>query len=211
MNFFLTYILPCIYSYLFGSISFSIILTKIILKKDIRDFGSGNAGGTNVARTLGTLPGLAVVFLDAFKCMSCIWIAQYLIPGTNNKTSMAIAGLFCIIGHMFPVFFKFKGGKGISSCAGFMLAISPIGFVILASLFVIIVAFTRYISLGSVIVVSLTPVLSYIFMPQEYKLPVAIIFVIAAALAIFMHRSNIKRLINGNESKFSFKKTQKNK
>ena len=95
MDFFITYILPCIYSYFIGSISFSIILTKILLKKDIRDFGSGNAGGTNVARTIGTLPGLAVVLLDAFKCVICIWISQFLIPGVDNKTSMALLTLCC--------------------------------------------------------------------------------------------------------------------
>ena len=209
MDFFISYILPCILAYLIGSISFPILISRIFYKTDIRSHGSGNAGGTNIARTLGTVPGLIVVLLDAFKCVAAVWIAQFLLPGGDNKTIMAIAGLCCIIGHMFPAYFNFKGGKGVASCAGFMLAMSPICFLILITLFIVVVAVSKYISLGSVTAISLTPIAVYLVMPEQYKLSVCLVFVALAGLVIFMHRANIKRLIKGTESKFSLKKSSK--
>lgn len=191
--------------YFLGSINFAIILSKTIYKVDIRELGSGNAGATNIMRNFGTKTALMTFGGDALKAFVSGALG-YLLLGQYGAH---IAGLFCVLGHMFPIYYRFKGGKGVVTTAVSMLMCNPFVFLILLLIFVIIVAFTKYISLASVMCALLYPVLldrvekfmngasrAYVILPM-----------IIAALVIFMHRENIKRLMNGTESKFSFKRS----
>ena len=191
--------------YFLGSINFAILLSKAIYKTDIRDFGSGNAGATNMMRTFGKKTALMTFGGDALKAFVSGALG-YLLLGQYGAH---IAGLFCVIGHMFPIYYKFKGGKGVVTTAVSMLMCNPFVFLILLVIFVIIVGFTKYISLGSIMCALLYPVI----LDRVEKFfngstqPYVIIPMIIAALVVFMHRENIKRLMSGTESKFSFKKS----
>ena len=191
--------------YFLGSINFAIILSKTIYKTDIRDLGSKNAGATNMMRMFGKKTALMTFAGDALKAFVSGALG-YLLLGQYGAH---IAGLFCILGHMFPIYYKFKGGKGVVTTAVSMLMCNPFVFLILFVIFVIIVAFTKYISLGSVMCVLLYPII--LDRVEKFVNGVSrayvIIPMIIAALVIFMHRENIKRLMNGTESKFSFKKS----
>ena len=191
--------------YFLGSINFAILLSKAIYKTDIRDFGSGNAGATNMMRTFGKKTALMTFGGDALKAFVSGALG-YLLLGQYGAH---IAGLFCVIGHMFPIYYKFKGGKGVVTTAVSMLMCNPFVFLILLVIFLIIVGFTKYISLGSIMCALLYPVI----LDRVEKFfngstqPYVIIPMIIAALVVFMHRENIKRLMSGTESKFSFKKS----
>lgn len=191
--------------YFLGSINFAILLSKTIYKTDIREFGSGNAGATNMMRTFGKKTALMTFGGDALKAFVSGALG-YLLLGQYGAH---IAGLFCVVGHMFPIYYKFKGGKGVVTTAVSMLMCNPFVFLILLVIFVIIVGFTKYISLGSIMCALLYPVI----LDRIEKFvngasrPYVIIPMIIAALVVFMHRENIKRLMSGTESKFSFKKS----
>ncbi len=200
-------ILCIVVPYLLGSLNFAIIISKKVYHTDIRTFGSGNAGATNMMRTFGKSAAGLTFLGDALKAfVSGLW--GYAAFG---QWGAYIAGLFCILGHMFPIYYKFKGGKGVVTAAISILMCNPFVFLILFVLFVLIVLATKYISLGSVMCMLLYPV---ILDRIEKWLNGAtgayvIIAIINAALVIFMHRENIKRLLAGKESKFSFKKSIK--
>ena len=193
--------------YLLGSLNFAIIISKTRYKSDIRNYGSGNAGATNMMRTFGKSAAGLTFLGDALKAFAS-GIIGYLVLGQYGAY---LAGLFCILGHMFPIYYKFKGGKGVVTAAISILMCNPLVFLILFVLFVIIVACTKYISLASVMCMFLYPV---ILDRIERWLNGAtgayvIIAMLNAALIIFMHRENIKRLWHGKENKFSFKKSVK--
>lgn len=194
-------------AYLFGSINFAIIISGKQYKQDIRNFGSKNAGMTNMMRTYGKKAAGYTLLGDALKAVAACLIGRILL----GHLGAYIAGLFCILGHIFPVYYKFKGGKGVVTTAIAILMCDPIVFLILIVLFVIIVAFTKYISLGSVICVMLYPILldriSRILTGQTT--PYAVFAILVALLVVFKHWTNIKRLLQGKESKFSFKKSVK--
>ena len=201
--------------YLLGSLNFAIIISKIFFRDDIRKYGSGNAGTTNMLRTYGKLPAAATLLLDMSKGAVAVLIG-FLILGTGIYTEEGytsvfsgnyIAGLFAVLGHMFPCFYRFKGGKGVATTAVVVLCTNPFLFVILLLAFVIIVAGSKMISLGSVMCMLLYPVLmSRLASAQPQGILVSFLI---AALVIFMHRSNIKRIWEGKESKLSFKKHAK--
>ena len=192
-------------SYLLGSINSAIIISRLIYKEDVRTKGSGNAGATNVMRTFGKKTAIMTFGGDALKAFVSALIGY----ATLGQYGAYIAGLFCILGHMFPIYYKFKGGKGVVTTAISILMCNPFVFLILLVIFIIIVAFTKYISLGSIMCVLLYPIIldrvEKLFNPGTRAY--VIIPVIIAALVVFMHRENIKRLLNGKESKFSFKKS----
>ena len=201
--------------YLLGSLNFAIIISKIFYRDDIRKYGSGNAGTTNMLRTYGKLPAAATLLLDMSKGAISVLLGL-LILGTGVYTEAGytsvfsgtyIAGLFAILGHMFPCFYRFKGGKGVATTAVVVLCTNPFLFAILLLAFVIIVAGSKMISLGSVMCMLLYPVLMS-RLAAEQPQGILISFLIAA-LVIFMHRSNIKRIWEGKESKLSFKKHAK--
>ena len=194
-------------AYLLGSINFAIIISGKKYKQDIRDHGSKNAGMTNMMRTYGKKAAGLTLLGDALKAVAACLVGYVLI----GSLGAYIAGLFCILGHIFPIFYKFKGGKGVVTTAVAILMCNPIVFAILFLLFVIIVLFTKYISLGSVVCVMLYPLLldsiSRIFTGSPT--PYVVFAMITAVVVVVKHWGNIKRLAAGKESKFSFKKSVK--
>ena len=195
-------------SYLLGSLNFAIIISGKQYKQDIRNFGSKNAGMTNMMRTYGKKAAGLTLLGDALKAVAAAIIGYALL----GQLGAYIAGVFCILGHMFPAFYSFRGGKGVVTTAVSILMCNPIVFLILITMFIIIVAFTKYISLGSVMCVLLYPLIldriEKLLNPSGGS-AFTIFAVLVAVLVVFKHRENIKRLLNHTESKFSFKKSVK--
>ena len=201
-------------AYLLGSLNFAIIISSTQYKQDIRNFGSNNAGMTNMMRTYGRKAAAFTLIGDALKAVvSCV--IGYVVLG---QIGAYMAGLFCIVGHIFPIYYKFKGGKGVVTAGITILMCNPLVFLIVITIFLIIVAFTKYISLGSVMSMLLYPlILDRIdrLVPiwgkyEEAEGSIGVIFaIVMAILIVFKHWSNIKRLLDGTESKFTFKKSVK--
>jgi glycerol-3-phosphate acyltransferase PlsY len=191
-----------IISYLLGSISFSYFIAKIWMGIDIRNYGSGNAGATNVLRVLGTKPAIIALLGDALKGI----IAVYLGKLTGDESIMLLCGLAVVIGHNWPIFLKFKGGKGIATSLGVILTISPLSSLILIIIGVFIIYITRYVSLGSITSAIILPFIFYMLHKSGYYLIFALVLTF---LALFRHRSNIQRLLSGKESKLGEKKTSR--
>ena len=201
-------------SYLLGSINTSILVSKLTLKKDIRDYGSGNAGFTNAVRSMGWKKGLVVMLGDILKCAVAVIIGQLLYIGNMNFDAGAggrlIAGTFVFLGHIYPLYFRFRGGKGVLTFGITMLMFDWRIFLIAFSLFLIILTTTKFMSLASICAaISVLPlVLIFLQTPlSDTPMPIGYLFValFMVLVIIFKHRSNIKRLLNGTESKFSLK------
>ncbi|QQS36337.1 MAG: glycerol-3-phosphate 1-O-acyltransferase PlsY [Ignavibacteriales bacterium] len=210
-----------ILSYLIGSIPTSIIVSKAVKGIDIREHGSGNAGGTNVMRVLGWKHGIFVIMLDALKGVLAVVIVARLHYGSmpfENATPFddftlvqIIAGIAAVIGHIWTVFAGFKGGKGIATALGMLLMIITVDMLIAVGVFVLVVTISRYVSLGSILGAITVPValvvrenIFNVDIPGYHTL---LPFVIAVSLlVIFTHKKNITRLLNGSESKLSFAK-----
>lgn len=194
--------------YLLGSLNSAVILSKIMYRDDIRRHGSGNAGTTNMMRTYGKKAAILTLAFDMLKAGIAVWIGILLL----GENAAYVAGAACIVGHCYPLYHKFKGGKGVAVAASMCLFANPIVFLILLVFFVIIVAFTKYISLGSVIGILMLPVLLnnyYSMLGRAIPLTVLIPVLFVTVFIIWQHRSNIKRLWEGKENKFSFKKSEK--
>ena len=185
-------ILSIIISYLMGSIPFGLILTKIFLKKDIRDIGSGNIGATNVLRTGNKIIGYLTLSLDILKAVIPVLYIKF-----NYPELVYVSSLSVFIGHVFPLWLKFKGGKGVATYVGILFSINYIlGFLFIAS-WLIIFFILRYSSLGSILATIIIPV--FIFFNPNYENEY--FFIIIFILILFTHRENVKRLINKEESK----------
>ena len=185
-------ILSIIISYLMGSIPFGLILTKIFLKKDIRDIGSGNIGATNVLRTGNKIIGYLTLSLDILKAVIPVLYIKF-----NYPELVYVSSLSVFIGHVFPLWLKFKGGKGVATYVGILFSINYIlGFVFVAS-WLIIFFVLRYSSLGSILATFIIPI--FIFFNPNYENEY--FFIIMFILILFTHRENVKRLINKEESK----------
>ena len=207
------YIIVGIIAYLLGSISFSVIISKKMAGFDVREKGSGNAGSTNVLRNVGKKAAALTLLGDALKGVVAILIAFILglIIGEENISRpllIQIAAFCVILGHTFPVFFKFKGGKGIATALGILLITNwQIGLICLVFALIIMAA-TKMVSLGSIMAAVLFPIL-VLFVPHNAYLVDGNYFIfslILAAFVIFNHRENVKRLLEGKENKLSFKK-----
>lgn len=198
-----------IIGYLLGSVNTSIIIGKIVYKTDVREHGSGNAGATNVLRTFGKTAALAVVAGDFLKGVLACLIGRYVFgeinPGTGIFLGEYFAGFFAVIGHNWPAYFGFKGGKGVMTSFAVILMFSPVAALICLGAFIVIVALTRYVSLGSMLSAVLFLILAFIL---NEPLPMILIGAAMVALIIIRHSANIKRLFAGNEKKLSFKKTE---
>ncbi len=196
-------------AYLLGSISTSIILSRVLYHDDIRTHGSGNAGATNALRTYGKKFGALTLGGDILKASIAIIIGSVLLSG---RIGGAIAGLFAVVGHIFPIYYKFKGGKGVACAATAIAFLEPMSFVTLGTFFVIIVAGTKFVSLASCMCMALFPVIAtafeklYVAFTGEKLGAIPVVGILIAAMVIYMHRANIKRLLEGKESKISFKK-----
>jgi glycerol-3-phosphate acyltransferase PlsY len=188
-------------SYLLGSISFSYLAGKFLKGIDIREHGSGNAGATNTLRVLGKGPGFTVFILDIFKGVLAIWISAWLAP--NSIAVDILCGFAVVAGHNWPLYFKFKGGKGIATTIGVMLTLCfwPVIFAGILAILAIII--TRFVSVGSLLFATILPLLIWwMNKPSEILWLSLVVFV----FAIIRHRTNIVKLWNGNENKISFKK-----
>jgi len=201
-----TYIIVALISYLLGSIPFGYILVKLFLKQDIRATGSGNIGATNVARSGAKGLAIATLLLDALKGFIAVGIVLGTIESySQDWTFPALAALCSIIGHMFPVWLTFKGGKGVATGVGAFLGLAPAAIGLSLILFVVVVATTRYVSLGSILAAAGFPFLAYFV--RDISGAALLLIVLSSGLIILKHHENIRRLIAGTESKFGGKKS----
>lgn len=224
-----TYIIVAVIAYLLGSIPFGYILVRLFRKQDIRQTGSGNIGATNVARSGAKGLGILTLFLDAAKGYAAIVIAKTLfstlvpskLPIPENAfeygitaayreqaivIAAAIAAIFAILGHMYPIWLKFKGGKGVATGVGVFLALAPLAVGIVLVLFLVIVWFSRYVSLGSIIATAAFPLLAWLLYRNQTPSIVFIIAAFGAFLIIAKHHQNIRRLLAGTEHRLGEKK-----
>jgi glycerol-3-phosphate acyltransferase PlsY len=204
-------ILSIVVPYLLGSLNFGIILSKIFFHEDIRNYGSGNAGATNMLRTYGKGFAALTLVCDMLKgALAVLFGALMLNPmALAPIDGIALASLFVILGHCFPCFYRFKGGKGVATFAMVILITRPLVFLILLFTFIVIVAGTKFISLGSMLCALLFPVFSHSLYTGIDTGWFNLTAVAIALLVVFMHRENIKRLLAGKESKLSFSKKEK--
>ena len=206
-----------ILSYLLGSLNFGVILSKGIEKDDIREHGSGNAGTTNMLRNYGKKLAIFTILGDMIKVAIAIGLSFLIVKLTNvydliseanvdaDMLIKSFSGFFCVLGHIFPCFFKFKGGKGVATAGGMVFIVDWKIALILLAIFIIIVAVTKYVSLGSIIIALLYPILIYLFYKNLVLTIIALIFTL---IVIVAHRSNIKKLINHSENKINLKKSK---
>jgi glycerol-3-phosphate acyltransferase PlsY len=195
-------------AYLLGSIPFGMILAKLGGGGDIRKAGSGNIGATNVARVAGPLAGIFTLVLDGAKGAAAVWLAARF---TNeNAAWMIIGGLAALAGHCFPVWLRFRGGKGVATAAGMFLVLCPLAALGSIGLFVLVVVFWRYVSLGSVAAAAAMPMLVYFLWAPHHAPPLIVTFgaFAAAILVVYKHDANIQRLVEGREPRFSFGKNK---
>ncbi len=199
-------ILSVIIGYILGSLNASLIVGKLFYKKDVREHGSMSAGATNTLRTLGKGAAIAVTVFDVLKGISACLIGQYLVGYIENYGMVGIylAGLGAVLGHNWPLFFGFKGGKGVLTTFSVILYISPVPALISLGIFVIVVILTKYVSLGSIVGAISWPIISIFFNLPAFGLVVAVFMVV---LIVFRHKPNIERLLNGTEKKLSFKRS----
>lgn len=197
-------IIAVIISYLLGSISFSYIFTKLIKKVDIREHGSGNAGATNTLRVLGVGPAITVLILDILKGVVAVILALTL---TDNELVHALSALFVIVGHNWPIFHGFRGGKGVATTIGALATLMFIPTLIGAIVAILTIALTRYVSLGSLLLMVATTIFTYLFMnAYDYSLYHVYLAIVATILSFWKHRTNISRLLKGEENKLGKKK-----
>jgi len=208
----LSAVLAGVLAYLIGSINFAIITSKLVIKRDIREYGSGNAGMTNVLRILGKWPAVAVTAGDFLKGVAAIALGRLLAESIGGEVPYYIDHITAIaatLGHCFPVFHNFKGGKGILVSAGIILMTHPAALAAQLAIFLVLVLITRIVSVGSIAVAAAYPVLVLVIdLVNGAPHPAAdlVSALLRAALVIWMHRGNIKRLMNGTENRFGQKK-----
>jgi acyl phosphate:glycerol-3-phosphate acyltransferase len=197
-----SFLLTAALGYLLGSIPFGYILVRTFRGQDVRQSGSGNIGATNVSRTSPVL-GALTLGLDALKGCAAVLLTRLLFPGHN--TLLGAAALFAIIGHMFPVWLRFRGGKGVATGLGSFAVIAPKTILVMLVIFVVIFLAFRYVSLASIVAVALFPLLAWVLeayrnMPQMISLVAA-----ASVLIIAKHHENLRRLLAGTESRFQWR------
>jgi glycerol-3-phosphate acyltransferase PlsY len=200
--------------YFLGAIPFGFLLVKIFRGEDIRLSGSGNIGATNVARSGAKGLGLATLILDALKGFLAVWLASMLgssaynscagVPCVSAIRLMAAAALAAVLGHIFPVWLRFSGGKGVAVAVGAFGLLFPKALLVTLVLFVVVVALTRYISLGSILGAIAFPVAAYFV--EDAKLPSVLLVSAIGLLIVLKHSQNIRRLLAGNENRFGAKR-----
>jgi glycerol-3-phosphate acyltransferase PlsY len=193
-------------AYLLGSIPFGLLLGKLFGAADVRKAGSGNIGATNVARVAGPLAGILTLLLDAAKGALAVLLAARL---TNDGALwMMIAGLCALVGHCFPIWLGFRGGKGVATAAGIFLVLCPPAFLGAVILFFLVVLYWRFVSLASISAAAAMPLLIYFFWAPHHAPPYVVTFgsLAAALLIVYKHDANIQRLVQGDEPKFSLRK-----
>ncbi|MFN2499505.1 MAG: glycerol-3-phosphate 1-O-acyltransferase PlsY [Pyrinomonadaceae bacterium] len=196
-------------AYLLGSIPFGYLIVRTTRGADVRETGSGGTGATNVSRSAGKFAGVLTLLLDALKGAAAIAVARLLLGvsafSANASWWIAVAAVAVLIGHIFPMWLGFRGGKGVATGVGVFLILSPLSVVAAAIVFFVIVLLTRYVSLGSIVAAIAVPIVILIdnsFTPDRDFQPVLFAAIACAALIVFAHRANIGRLFRGTESKF---------
>ena len=220
------YWISALVAYLLGSLSFAVIFSWLFEKKDVRDFGSGNAGATNVFRSVGFWPGLLTFVLDFAKGAAAMALSTVIFNIACGKEAyvaersicFCVAGLFALLGHLYPVYFGFRGGKGVMTMAGIMLIISPIRLLCSVLVFAIGFGTTRIVSVGSCACGIAYPIITFLdlyfrFHKQQpevydakYLITQTAMAVVFGGIILFKHKSNIKRILNGTEPKSTIKK-----
>ena len=188
--------LVVIVAYLIGSIPFGYLIVRMSGRGDVRQTGSGGTGATNVSRRAGKAAGVLTLILDAFKGATAVLIAMRF----GNGWLIAAAAIAVIVGHIFPVWLGFRGGKGVATAAGVFVVLAPFALLCAGVAFLIVFLFTKYVSLGSITAAAIIPLAGWLTNLTSATLTSA---VVGAALVIFAHRANIARLLNGTEPKFS--------
>src|SRR3984893_4252606 len=193
-------------AYLLGSIPFGLLFTRLFGGVDVRKSGSGNIGATNVARVAGPLAGILTLLFDAGKGAAAVWLAGRVI--NESATWMMIAALAALLGHCFPVWLKFRGGKGVATAAGGFFVLCPPALLGSVILFLLVLFFWRYVSLASISAAAAMPLLIYFLWAPHHAPPLIVTFgaLAAAAIIVYKHDANIQRLAQGEETKFSFGK-----
>ena len=198
-------IIILILAYLFGSIPWALVIGKVFYKTDIRNHGSGNLGGSNAGRVLGKKAGVAVIVLDALKALLSVMLAKAL---NMSDTICVLAGLMCCIGHCFPVFANFKGGKAVATTVGFVIGISVLithEFIIMALIpiltFFVILKLTKYVSLSSMIAIGTAALCAFI---AQDNLTISFSIVVLWLFVCYRHKANIVRLKEGKETKITW-------
>ena len=209
----LSVVLAGVLAYLIGSINFAIIVSRIFAQRDIRDYGSGNAGMTNVLRTFGKLPAVITTVGDFCKGIIAVLLGHLIIQFVGGATDVFYAdylmALLALLGHCFPVFYGFKGGKGILVSAGIILILNPIVFLVILAVFCIVVAISKIVSLASISAAIAFPIATMVhglIVGSDVVWFDTLSALLIGGIVVFMHRSNITRLLNGTENKFGKKK-----
>jgi acyl phosphate:glycerol-3-phosphate acyltransferase len=202
-----TFVLIAAESYFLGSIPFGYLLVRILRREDVRQSGSGNIGATNVSRK-SPLLGVFTLLLDALKGMASVVVSSIIVrrmTGTPGLDPLALAALFAVIGHMFPIWLNFRGGKGVATGLGSFLLIAPKAVLVSAAIFILLVAIFRYVSLASIAAVAIFPLVAW-RIAQFQITPAALgMSTLASLLIIVKHHQNIRRLMAGTENRFGAK------
>ena len=193
-------LLALVLAYIIGSIPFGYLLVRFTTGRDVRALGSGNIGATNVLRTTGRLAGVATLLLDGAKGYFAVWLAAWLT--SSSPLWMSLAAIAVVLGHAFPVFLKFQGGKAVASFVGAFLFLAPVALAATTVIFIVTVAATRFISLGSIAGAATFPLAVYLI--EHPPMPELLAAVAGGAFIIWRHKSNIARLRAGSENVFRF-------
>ena len=188
-------------AYLIGGLPFGYLFVRFSLGKDVRTMGSGNIGATNVHRTAGRKAGIIVLLLDICKGFLAVWIAS--LASRADALTVALAAFAVILGHCYPVFLGFKGGKGVACFIGAFLFLAPLVLLVTAIIFVLVVAGSKFISLGSIVGALVFPFLLWLMIRPAQSILISAIA--SGLLIVYRHRKNIERLLAGKENVFSFK------
>ena len=199
----MTGLLVVLVAYLLGSIPFGLIIVRLMTGQDVRKSGSGNIGATNVLRTTGRLAGVVTLLLDGLKGALAVHIADHFTHGAILW--MSAAALAALLGHAFSIFLRFKGGKAVATFIGAFAYLTPWPLLAVVVIFILVLAYTRYLSLGSIIAAGLHPFACWMILHPDW--PVLVAAVASAVLIIVRHKDNIERIRAGNERVFQFKRT----
>jgi len=194
-------------AYLLGSIPFGLLVGGVLGGRDVRKAGSGNIGATNVSRVAGPFAGILTLLLDAAKGSVAVLAAARLTE--DSAVWMIVAGICALLGHCYPLWLHFKGGKGVATAAGVFLVLCPLALLSALAVFILVVAFWRFVSLGSLAAAAAIPLLMYFLWAPHHAPPLVVTFgsLGISALVIYKHDANMQRLVEGTEAKFSFRKT----
>jgi glycerol-3-phosphate acyltransferase PlsY len=203
----LYWLIPLI-AYLLGSIPFGVLIAKALGGADVRSSGSGNIGAANVARTAGPLAGILTLACDGGKGYLAVWIASHLANGSSSERWMISAAVAAVVGHVFPIWLRFKGGKGVATMFGSFIPISGFAVAAAALLWLLVVGFWRYSSLGSMASAAALPVLVYLFYAPRHAPPAYVTYgtIFVSLLVLLKHSGNVRRLVAGTENQLTFRR-----